>query len=154
MIDMTQKDKLTGMLIGLARATYGNDDIITPDTYPVMIKALAVDDSQADEMMKAVEEEKYRIVPDCAVCPVKCGRNEDYDLEQLDSLPLEEKEIKLTLLETVRRLAKCVKTTDSETNSYLTKALMMAGTPGLPPQMLAEVVVQGQNLTEKHCKTV
>jgi len=35
---MNDKNKLTGMLIGLARATYGNEDIITPDTYPVIVR--------------------------------------------------------------------------------------------------------------------
>ena len=38
---MNDKNKLTGMLIGLAGATYGNGDIITPVTYPVTARRLA-----------------------------------------------------------------------------------------------------------------
>ena len=45
---MDRRDRLTGVLIGLARATFGNDDIITPDTYPKIIKGLTAVDSRVN----------------------------------------------------------------------------------------------------------
>ena len=149
---MENRDRLTGMLIGLARATFGNYDIITPDTYPTMIQALAADDSRTEAMIELVEKEKYTIVPDCAVCTVKCGRNEDFDMAKLDSEPAEEKQLKLQLIATARQLATVTlgKTTDREINSYLTKALMMAGTENLPAEFLHPVVKEGRELVKKH----
>lgn len=150
---MNSRDKLTGMLIGLARATFGNDDIITPDTYPVIIRRLCAADDEIDTMIDTVRQEKYRIVPDCAVCTVKCGRNDDFDMAQLDNEPETEKKLKLRLLKTAGEVAACVKdtgTTDKETNSFFTKALMMAGTESLPAEFLQPVIEEGEELKKKY----
>jgi len=148
---MNDKNKLTGMLIGLARATYGNEDIITPDTYPVIVRRLCAGDDKTADMVKAVEAEKYRIVPDCAVCTVKCGRNEDFDMALLDTELPYIKDIKLQLLATARRLAQCVNDGgNSDVNMYIVKALMMTGTLNLPAELLTPVVTEGEKLLEKY----
>lgn len=150
---MDRRDRLIGVLIGLARATFGNDDIITPDTYPTIIKGLTAGDSEIDSMISAVQQEKYRIVPDCAVCTVKCGRNEDFDMIQLENEPPAEKAAKLQLLETAVKLAKCVPDGgDSRANSFFTKALMMAGTRELPVEFLLPAIEEGQKLAENYNK--
>lgn len=148
---MNKRDKLTGVLIGLARATFGNEDIITPDTYPTIIKGLTAGEEEIDRMVETVQREKYRIVPDCAVCTVKCGRNEDFDMAQLESEPPAEKKAKLTLLETAVKLAHCVSDgNDSRANSFFTKALMMTGTAELPAEFILPAIEEGQRLLEKY----
>lgn len=36
-------------------------------------------------MVARVEAEKNRLNPDCAVCKGKCGRTDNYDLEELET---------------------------------------------------------------------
>lgn len=36
-----------------------------------------------EEMVREVQKEKYRIVPDCEHCASPCGNTSDYDLNQL-----------------------------------------------------------------------
>ena len=149
---MDKRNLLAGALIGLARATFGNDDIITPTTFPVIVAALAVKDEETEAMLAAVEAEKYKIVPDCAVCRVKCGRNENFDLSLLENEQPQEREMKLEILDTARRIATQIQETGadhSRYNHYFTKALMIIGTQDLPRQFLQPVIEEGKEILDK-----
>ena len=83
------QDELTGALIGLARATEGST-VPTASTYQAIIEGLfttitnvSFDDDSISEMIKKVRAEKQKLVPDCSTCGSPCGRNDDYDMEQL-----------------------------------------------------------------------
>ena len=148
---MGKRNMLAGRLIGLARATFGNDDIITDNTFPLIVKALAATDADIDTMLAAVEEEKYKIVPDCAVCQVKCGRNDDFDMSLLDEEQPQEKQIKLQIMEIISKIATSVVKTGadhSHINGYLTKALMIIGTQDLPRQLLQPVIDEGAKILD------
>ena len=72
-----------GALIGLARATEGNEHKLLPFTYELCCSALLAmelsNDRTSDIFLQQLHEEKFRIVPDCAVCQSPCGRTFDYD---------------------------------------------------------------------------
>lgn len=149
---MDKRNRLTGALIGLARATFGNDDIITPSTFPVIIAGLAAKDEEIDSMLTALESEKYKIVPDCAVCQVKCGRNDDFDMCLLEAEQPQEKQMKLDILDIAQRIAVAIQKTaadHSRYNKYFTKALMIIGTQDLPRQFLQPVIEEGKEILNK-----
>ena len=90
------QDELTGALIGLARATVG-DTLATDETWNVMITGLfatltnvSFDDAAIQEQIAAVHRAKDALVPQCQSCGAPCGRNDDYDLQQLWEEPDED----------------------------------------------------------------
>ncbi len=82
------RDQLLGALIGLARAT---DVDAKPDrtTGILVADGLALYVSEAperqkySEMIQRIHAEKFRLMPDCAVCDAPCGRVADYDWTQV-----------------------------------------------------------------------
>ena len=83
------QDRLTGALIGLARAADTSPDA-GPETWQLMIEGLFAtltnvnfDPDSLNALTWRVWAEKQRLVPDCAVCTAPCGRTGDYDLAQL-----------------------------------------------------------------------
>ena len=83
------QDRLTGALIGLARAADTSPDA-GPETWQLMIEGLFAtltnvnfDPDSLNARAGRVRAEKQRLVPDCAVCTAPCGRTGDYDLAQL-----------------------------------------------------------------------
>ena len=83
------QDRLTGALIGLARAADTSPDA-GPETWQLMVEGLFAtltnvnfDPDSLNALAGRVRAEKQRLVPDCAVCTAPCGRTGDYDLAQL-----------------------------------------------------------------------
>lgn len=84
------QDQLTGALIGLVRATEGNQHKVSDTTDRLVIKGLFTtltnvnfNDDVLETMIEEVRREKVHLVPDCGNCGFPCGRNEEYDMEQL-----------------------------------------------------------------------
>lgn len=82
------QDKLTGALIGLARAADGNTP--STSTHRAMIEGLFTtitnvnfDDEAINVQIGNVEREKSKLIPQCGECSSRCGRNDDYDMELL-----------------------------------------------------------------------
>ena len=80
------ENRLMGALVGLANAIRGNEDKVTEETRRLVQTALLLiqggaEDTALQGMTQNVQSEKWRIVPDCAVCRFPCGRNADYDME-------------------------------------------------------------------------
>ena len=102
------RDELFGALIGLARATFGNEDLITPSTFAVVVEglsAIADDSDQLTDLIRRVNEEKYKLVPSCFYCSSPCGRTSNYDMGLLDSAPEEIRLLKLSILSKLSSLA-------------------------------------------------
>ena len=103
------QEDLLGALIGLARSVDGRGEAARgeaqefssrdsnghrPDaeTHQILTAGLCAADpekelTEADgkEWNARVETEKNRLNPDCAVCKGKCGRTDNYDLEELET---------------------------------------------------------------------
>lgn len=85
-----QRPKLIGELVGLARATDGNEHLITPDSTAVLRRCLSAcgeDLVSAEELLALVDQAKRKMVPDCFLCANPCGKNAPYDLSRLADQP-------------------------------------------------------------------
>ena len=133
------QDKLTGALIGLARATQGNTQP-TERTYRLLIKGLVFTSTcvglKAEalrDLIDAVHAEKNRLVPRCSECASPCGRNEDYDVEKLREADEDIRSLKSLLLCGIQSVAASafradtVGNLDQAVNVFLTKALCAIG---------------------------
>lgn len=104
------RDELTGMLVGLVRATEGNEHLTTADTAQILLDGLQATQDPDDEavirlQMQRVLEEKRRLVPDCFYCACPCGRTSDFELQLLNREPEGTRNLKLRLLAVLRRIA-------------------------------------------------
>ena len=52
-----------------------------------------------------LETEKHRVAPNCAICTMRCGNTDNYDLARLWAAPEDIRALKLRLLAAVFRLA-------------------------------------------------
>ena len=128
---MDGKDALTGALIGLSRATYGDTE---PDerTWRLLAEGLLAlagnsTEEELGELTGRVREEKKRLVPRCSVCASPCGRNADYDMALLESAPAETRALKAAILAEARTLAAKPGSGGEETGPLLAKALFAVG---------------------------
>lgn len=90
----TVKKELLCALIGLSRAIEGNESKCTRHTQKIFLDGLYM--ITLSEMMITYQEimchitllhgEKQRLVPRCATCKKKCGRNDDFPKDKMESL--------------------------------------------------------------------
>ena len=102
-------DELLGALIGLARATEGNEFLLTPETDHLIAHSLdlAANGSPAEHeaCLARIAFEKQRLVPDCFRCGAPCGRTEDYDVSLLRTIQTASTQKRLQLLHALCALA-------------------------------------------------
>ena len=106
------QDKLTGALIGLARATEGNEHLISTSSTAVIVESLFAtltnvnfDNVALEKLMGRVEEEKRKMVPDCFTCASPCGRNNDYEMGKLWNADEDIRSLKSLILFGIRGMA-------------------------------------------------
>ena len=82
------QDRLTGELIGLARAADGN--VPTESTHRAVLEGLFstvtnvnFNNETLEQRIKTVQAEKAALIPRCGNCASPCGRNDSYDMAQL-----------------------------------------------------------------------
>lgn len=119
-------DRVLGELIGLARATEGNEHLLTPQTYKLVADCL-VSSEDPDILLSRIDEEKRRLVPMCYECASPCGRNNVYDVRRLALLPETEAQMKLTLREGCRKIAALQPEYDEKAAKLLYLALYAIG---------------------------
>ena len=148
-------DRLTGMLIGLARATEGNEDLISPSTDKAVLEGLAnlfakegCDTISA--LIAQVQEEKRRLVPNCFDCAAPCGRTNDYDMKQLWAADEDIRSLKVLILMSIRSMAvyacraSALGHTDRAVNGFFYKALYAIGTDWKRDELLAVALEAGE----------
>ncbi len=106
------QDKLTGALIGLARATDGNEHLINPSATSVVIASLFAtltnvnfDNEHLHKLFLQVELEKQKMVPDCFACSAPCGKSNAYDMNKLWNAEEDIRSLKSLILFGIRGLA-------------------------------------------------
>ena len=99
------QNKLIGELIGLARATDGNEHLITSYVTDVIIDSLCTvlplpqyTSYDVEQLLKRVEEAKRSMIPDCFLCASPCGKNSAYDMTRFENADVEVRSLKTTLL--------------------------------------------------------
>ena len=105
------QDALTGALIGLARATDGNEKV-TKDTWHLMASALFATLTNVNFSAEDIERftndvhaETARLVPDCSCCQSPCGHNADYDMQKLWTAQEDIRSLKSLILFGIRGMA-------------------------------------------------
>ena len=134
------QDELTGTLIGLARASDGNTDLLTPETDALIQQALFTcvtnvnfEDDTIRMLLDRVHAEKARLVPDCSVCQNPCGHNDDYDMANLWNAQEDIRSLKSLILFGIRGMAAYVYHAavlgyrDEEVNRFFYRALFTLG---------------------------
>ena len=106
------QDDLTGSLIGLARATEGNDHMISDSTAAVIVEGLFAtltnvnfDNDALHAIMERVEIEKQKLVPNCFTCSSSSGKNNDYDMSKLWNADEDIRSLKSLILFGIRGVA-------------------------------------------------
>lgn len=125
-----RQDQLTGALIGLARAAAGNDELVTERTLCLTREALRATmagaaDVALQRLLTQVAAEKATLAPNCANCDHPCGRNDDYDMENLRAEG-ESTGLKRKILSLLRQIA-ASPCADDAADRFLLRMLEMLG---------------------------
>lgn len=134
------QDKLTGALVGLARAADGNEHMVSDSTAAVVVEGLFAtltnvnfDNEALAALLERVDAEKRKLVPDCYQCVSACGRTEDYDMDKLWNADEDIRSLKSLILFGIRGIAAyayhaaVLGYRDSAIHKFLYKALFAIG---------------------------
>ena len=149
------QDKLTGALIGLARATEGNDHMLSDSTAAVVVEGLFAtltnvnfDNDALLAMMERVDAEKRKLVPECYRCASACGRNNDYDMNKLWNADEDIRSLKSLILFGIRGVAAyachaaVLGYKDEDVHKFLYKALFAVGMDDWGMEELLPIVLE------------
>lgn len=149
------QDKLTGALIGLARATEGNPDMVTPTTDKLVLEGLFAtitnvnfNNETINELIQRVDQEKNRLVPNCTDCVASCGRNNNYDMTILWNTDEDIRSLKSLILFGIRGMAAyayhaaVLGYTDPAVSQFFYKALYAVGCDSWGMEELLPVVME------------
>ena len=138
-INHTVFDTLMGAIIGLARATEGNEDLITESTDRTMQDALAMeidaDETSLFDMLDRIRDEKRKLVPNCFDCAMPCGRTSDFDMNMLANETPTLQKAKIELLALLQALAKNAPL-DAQTMRIFYQALNFIGYDGATTEQI------------------
>lgn len=155
------KDKLTGALIGLARATEGNEDLVSSTTDEIVLKGLlaAVANAGSDSetiaaLIEQVREEKRKLVPNCFFCAAPCGRTNDYDMQELWTADEDVRSMKSLILFGIGGMAvyayraSGLVCADKDVNRFFYKALFAIGMDWGKDELLPIVLEVGEFISD------
>lgn len=134
------QDRLTGVLIGLARAAEGNAGRISASTDRVVREGLFAtltnvnfDHGSLTALIARAEDEKNQLSPFCGECASCCGKNSNYDMCDLWDASEDIRSLKSLILFGIRGMAAyaahaaVLGYTDPEIDRFFYKALFAAG---------------------------
>lgn len=134
------QDKLTGALIGLARAAVGDESLVTETTDSFVLEGLFAtitnvnfNNDTISALIQKIRAEKERLAPNCSGCLSACGRNNDYDMNELWDADEDIRSLKSLILFGIRGMAAYVyhanvlRYRDDDINKFFYKALFAVG---------------------------
>ena len=134
------QDELTGALIGLARATEGNEQLVTEEMNQLVLEGLFTTITNVnfnDEILKLlidkIEDTKKKLVPNCFTCSDSCGRNNNFDMSTLWTTDEDIRSLKSLILFGIRGMAayayhaSVLGYTDETISKFFYKALFAVG---------------------------
>ena len=150
------QDRLTGALIGLARATEGGIQA-TEETGKLLIEGLFTtvtnvnfNDNTIQELIDRVHAEKEKVVPGCGSCADPCSRTEDYHMEDLWNAQEDIRSLKSLILFGVRGMAayayhaRVLGKRSEEVERFIHKALFAVGEDWDMDELLPIVLEVGE----------
>ena len=149
------QDKLTGALIGLARAADGNEHLITDATTNLIVEGLfatltnvSFDSAALKMLIWRAEAAKQQMVPNCATCAMPCGKTEDYDLKNLWNADEDSRSLRSLILFGIRGVAayayhaNLLGYKDDTIHKFLYKALFAVGRDDWGMDLLLPIVLE------------
>lgn len=149
------QDELTGALIGLSRATEGNENLVNEVTDKLILEGLFstitnvnFNNETLKVLINKVEAEKERLVPNCFSCASCCGRNDNFDMQSLWEADEDVRSLKSLILFGIRGIAAyayhaaVLGYTDKEVNDFFYKALFAIGMKDWGMDELLPIVMQ------------
>lgn len=149
------QDKLTGALIGLARATEGNENLVNSTTDRLVMEGLFTtitnvnfNNETITELIQKVESEKDRLVPKCFCCSSACGKNDNFDMNELWNADEDIRSLKSLILFGIRGVAAyayhadVLGYQDEEVNKFFYKALFAIGMKDWGMEELLPIVLE------------
>ena len=131
------KETLLCELVGLARATDGNEHLITDSVTELLAEILCGTVGSEAEFfayIKKIRAAKEEMVPDCFLCANPCGRTAALDLKALEGESQAVREAKYGILQELERLAASHR--DSRSDRKLYRGLVLLGLEGYSPEEL------------------
>lgn len=149
------QDKLTGALIGLAKACGSNQK--TENTDRIIIEGLFTtvtnvnfNDNTLEEMIEKVHREKERIAPGCVACISRCDNTDDYNMDELWNSDEDICSLKSFILFGIRGMAAyayhglVLGYEDSEVNEFFYRALSVISYDLSSDKLLETVLKVGE----------
>ena len=151
------QDELTGALIGLARATVNNEDLITDTTDQLILDGLFTTVTNVNfnnETLRALIDqihlERNRFTPMCSSCTSPCGKANDYDMSDLWNADEDTRSLKSLILFGIRGIsayayhAAVLGYKDKDVNQFFYKALFAVGMDWDMDELLPIVLKVGE----------
>ena len=149
------QDELTGALIGLARATEGNEQLVTEEMNQLVLEGLFTTITNVnfnDETLKLlidkIEDTKKKLVPNCFTCSGSCGRNNNFDMNTLWTTDEDIRSLKSLILFGIRGMAayayhaSVLGYTDETISKFFYKALFAIGMKDWGMDKLLPIVLE------------
>ena len=149
------QDELTGALIGLARATEGNEQLVTEEMNQLVLEGLFTTITNVnfnDETLKLlidkIEDTKKKLVPNCFTCSDSCGRNNNFDVSTLWTTDEDIRSLKSLILFGIRGMAayayhaSVLGYTDETISKFFYKALFAIGMKDWGMDKLLPIVLE------------
>ncbi len=149
------QDELTGALIGLARATEGNEQLVTEEMNQLVLEGLFTTITNVnfnDETLKLlidkIEDTKKKLVPNCFICSDSCGRNNNFDMSTLWTTDEDIRSLKSLILFGIRGMAayayhaSVLGYTDETISKFFYKALFAIGMKDWGMDKLLPIVLE------------
>ena len=149
------QDELTGALIGLARATEGNEQLVTEEMNQLVLEGLFTTITNVnfnDETLKLlidkIEDTEKKLVPNCFTCSDSCGRNNNFDMSTLWTTDEDIRSLKSLILFGIRGMAayayhaSVLGYTDETISKFFYKALFAIGMKDWGMDKLLPIVLE------------
>ena len=149
------QDELTGALIGLARATEGNEQLVTEEMNQLVLEGLFTTITNVnfnDETLKLlidkIEDTKKKLVPNCFTCSDSCGRNNNFDMSPPWTTDEDIRSLKSLILFGIRGMAayayhaSVLGYTDETISKFFYKALFAIGMKDWGMDKLLPIVLE------------
>ena len=151
------QDKLTGALVGLARAVDGSGGSIGESTDRAMLSGLfatvtnvSFDSETIRKMIDRIHAEKNALVPSCGCCGSPCSRNDDCDMDEIWNAQEDIRSLKSLILFGIRGMAAyayhamVLGYSDREVNDFFYRALFAIGYEDAADRLLPLALETGE----------
>ena len=149
-------NELLGAVIGLARASEGNESDLTEETHAALLAGLSATPEDGEAALSAcidrIHAEKKRIIPNCYACAMPCGRTSDYQMEDLRLGVGSGPALRALMLAGLQNAASGLQQAGypAEDMSSVYRCLIAVGLDGLSADFLLDAAAEAGRLNQKY----